>query len=173
VKREVISLETARAEKGQEIDMIEEADLDLLEETEEMIGIKGAETDLQGEEMTTPDLTLEVEGMGEETTEMMTEVIGGIGEAQRDLETTIEGTILEIETIRKILRQKDLGLTLTKAGTTKEMTDLEIDLRMHLEVHTRGDGKIVGMPEEVDPREEGMRSMRLLIKSQIERVERL
>ena len=63
VKREVISLGTAKAERGPEIDMIEEADLGLQEEIEEMgeemaIGTEGEETGLQGKDMTTPDLTL-------------------------------------------------------------------------------------------------------------------
>lgn len=157
VKREVISLGTAKAERGPEIDMIEEADLGLQEGIEEMgeemaIGTEGEETGLQGEDMTTPDLTLEVEGMGEETTEMMTEVIDEIGEARKeDLETTIEGMILEIRT------RRETGLTLTRVETTEGTTDLRKDLRTLLEDLTRADGKIAGMLEEVHLRVEVMK----------------
>jgi len=157
VKREVISLGTAKAERGPEIDMTEEADLGLQEGIEEMgeemaIGIEGEETGLLGEDMTIPDLTLEVEGMGEETTEMMTEVIDEIEEARKeDLETTIEGMILEIRTRREI------GLTLTRVETTEGTTDLRKDLRTLLEDLTRADGKIAGMLEEMHLRVEVMK----------------
>lgn len=175
--KQAILPETARVEEGREIGMIGEADLDLLEETGEEIGLQDEDTMIR-------DLTLEAEGKVEETTGMM---IDEIGEALTGLETTIEETILEIDTkdeiglIPEVKTTRETGLTLTKVETirrietdptltkveAKRTTNPRKDSMMLLKALIKEEEMIAKMILEVARKEGLMRPIKLLTRSQI------